>query len=501
MSKKIIIIGAGPGGLTSGMLLAHRGFQVDIYEKDSKVGGRNSSIEAQGYKFDVGPTFLMMKFLLDEIFQETRRDINDYLEFQELTPMYKLHFKDFEMYPTTDRKDMKRQIKKHFPGEEKGFDKFMEKESVRFKRFFPCLQKDYSSLREYLKPVFIKAIPYIATTKSMMQILDNYFKSDELKICFTFQSKYLGMSPWTCPGQFIIIPYIEYEFGVYHVKGGLSEISEAMSKVVKEEKGRIHLNTPIKRVLMRGKKAIGIELEKGEKKYADKVIINADFAYAMTNLVPKGKLKKWSPQKLKGKEYSCSTFMLYLGLDKLYDEEHHAIYFSDDYKNNLREIGEKKVLSKDPSFYVRNASINDDTLAPKGHSALYVLVPVPNNQSNIDWKKEKESFRELILQKIEEKTGMKDIRKHIKYEKILTPWDWEKNNVYHGATFNLAHTISQMLYWRPRNKFEEMENTYLVGGGTHPGSGLPTIYESGRITANMISRHYKIKFFTKNLEV
>jgi phytoene desaturase len=185
-------------------------------------------------------------------------------------------------------------------------------------------------------------------------------------------------------------------------------------------------------------------------------------------------------------EYSCSTFMLYLGVKKKYEIPHHNVVFADDYHRNLREITEKKALSDDPSFYIQNASITDPTLAPPGCSAIYVLVPVPNRTAEVDWNKEKEPFRRRVLDSIMRKTELTDLEKNIEVERVITPLEWERGyHVYNGATFNLAHTIDQMLYFRPHNRLEGYRNFYMVGGGTHPGSGLPTIYMSGKIAAEL----------------
>jgi phytoene desaturase len=336
----------------------------------------------------------------------------------------------------------------------------------------------------------------------MYDVLAGYFKSEDLRISFTFQSKYLGMSPWSCPAAFMIIPYIEHAFGIYHVTGGLSKISEAMAKVVEEEKGKIHLGESVKELILDGKRVKGVRLVSGEEVLADEVILNSDFAYSMTNLVRGKALKRWNKEKLMEKKFSCSTFMLYLGVDKNYEIPHHTIVFSKDYEKYIREVAAHKDPSSDISFYIRNASVTDKTLAPGGKSNIYVLVPVSNKKSNYNWQKNKKEFRDRVIDAIKERTDMKDIDKHIVFEKIITPDEWEKDyNVFLGATFNLGHNLFQMLYFRPHNKFEELDNCYLVGGGTHPGSGLPTIYESGRITANMISRKYGVKFFSKNIHI
>ena len=193
--------------------------------------------------------------------------------------------------------------------------------------------------------------------------------------------------------------------------------------------------------------------------------------------------------------------MLYLGLDKVYDLPHHTIFFARDYRGNIRDIFQNKALSEDCSFYIRNPGTNDPTLAPPGHSALYVLVPVPNRTAAIDWSKEAAPFRNRVIAAMEKRAGLADLAGHIREEIVYTPQTWQDMNIQFGATFNLAHSLWQMLYFRPRNKFEELDNCYLVGGGTHPGSGLPTIYESGRIAANLISRRHGMKFVSKNTKV
>jgi len=491
--KSIIIVGAGPGGLTAAMILANRGFRVTVLEKRDRVGGRNGELRTGEYSHDIGPTFLMMKFLLDSIFEITGRQIDDYMEFRLLDPMYELVHEFGSVFPTSDPEKMRAEVGRAFPGEEAGFDRFMQRERIRFERMYPCLQKPYSRLMDYIDPVLLGAVPHLALTKSLYGVLARYFGPEALRISFTFQSKYLGMSPWSCPGAFAIIPYIEYGHGIWHVQGGLCRISDGMARAVEEEGGEIRLETPVKRILVENGTARGVELEDGTRLEADDVIINADFAHAMTRLTEPGTVRKYTPDNLARREYSCSTFMLYLGLDTLYEAEHHTIVFARDYEKNLDEIAHKKVLSEDISFYVRNASVTDPHIAPAGHSSVYVLVPVPNNQSSIDWGKEAEPFRERVLEEIEARTAMRDLRSHIVAEEMIHPGHWEDDrDIYAGATFNLAHSLGQMLYLRPRNRFEEWDHCYLVGGGTHPGSGLPTIYESGRISADLISKRYGV---------
>ncbi|MBD3418634.1 MAG: phytoene desaturase [Chitinivibrionales bacterium] len=492
--KHVIVVGAGPGGLTSAMILAHRGYKVTMLERADRVGGRSAPIHIGPYTFDTGPTFLMMTFILREVFAESDRNLDDYVKLVPLDPMYKLTFKDKEIYPSVNHEKMKEQIQKHFPGDANGLDRFMQKEKVRYEKMYPCLQKPYGTLRSMLASDVVRALPYLSLGKSIYDVLGDYFKDDTLKTSFTFQAKYLGMSPWECPGAFTIIPYIEHAYGIDHVIGGLSRISDAMAQVVREEGGEIHLSTPVDKILVKKGAATGVRLQSGGVLEADAVVINADFGFAMKHLFEPGVIRKWTPRKLEKKKFSCSTFMMYLGLDKLYNEPHHNIIFAGDYKKNIKEVVRGNMLSEDLSVYVRNAAITDQTIAPAGHSALYILAPAPNISSGIVWDESTVNRqRDKVLSIIERTTSMKDIRNHIKAEHIITPDDWSnKHGIFLGATFNLGHSLDQMLYFRPHNKFEEVDNCYLVGGGTHPGSGLPTIYESGRISSNLISQHIPI---------
>ncbi|MDA7914302.1 phytoene desaturase family protein, partial [Akkermansiaceae bacterium] len=351
MKKDIIIIGAGPGGLTAAMLLAHRGYKVTLLEKEDRVGGRSARIDLGPYSFDTGPTFLHQKFTLDEIFAEVGRKSEDYLDFVKLDPMTRLTWGDVSLETSCDREKMAANIRSVFPEEEENFLRFMDDHAKKLRTIFPCLQKSYQNLSSYLDPTLFKALPHVATTKSVMDVLGNYFTDDRLKLAFTFQAKYLGMSPWKCPGLFSILSYIEYEHGIYHTQGGLSEISESMARVVEEEGGQIRFNSEVKEIKYVGKTAAEVELTDGQVLSCDQLIVNADYAYARSRIF--GEKKKPHEELLK-KKYSCSTFMLYLGVDKIYeDQPHHHIIFAEDYHRNLNEVLEGKTISKDMSIYIR----------------------------------------------------------------------------------------------------------------------------------------------------
>ena len=346
------------------MLLAQRGFRVQVFEKQDAIGGRNAELRLGEYSFDLGPTFLMMKFLLDELFVEGGRRSNDYLQFQRLDPMYSLNFPDKTMLARSDPEAMKAEIEKHFPGESAGFDRFLKRESLRFEKLYPCLQQPYGTLASLISPTLFAAAPHIAAGRSLHDVLADYFRSEELRLAFTFQSKYLGMSPWDCPGLFTMIPYTEHAHGVYHVMGGLCRISQAFAKVAREEGAEIHTSTPVTRVLLEGRRACGVELASGEKIYCDDVVLNADFGHAMSMLFDEKDLRRHKPANLRKRKFSCSTFMMYLGLDREYDAEHHTIVFANNYKKNIEDITQGRATSEDMSLYIRNSSRTDPSSAP-----------------------------------------------------------------------------------------------------------------------------------------
>jgi phytoene desaturase len=485
--KHVVVIGAGPGGLAAAMQLAYAGVRVTLLESRDVVGGRTSAIERDGFRFDCGPTFFLYPRVLEEIFRSVGKELRDEVPMKRLDPQYRLTFGEGgQLDCTPDLEKMDRQIAAFSPSDVGKLKRYMDDNRVKLEKFRPILERPFSSIFDLMRPSLIGAARHVHPLRSLGDELSRYFSDPRLVIAFAFQSKYLGMSPFQCPSLFSILSYLEYEYGVHHPIGGCSRISERMAELASELGVDVRLNEPVTGLEFKGDRVVGARTEQG--RYAcDAMVVNADFAEAMKRLVPNSLRKRWSDSQLATKKYSCSTYMLYLGIEGLYDQlPHHNIHIASDYAKNLIEIEQTHELSADPSFYVQNAGVTDETLAPPGHSTLYVLVPVSHQHKNIDWSKESDRFRELTLDKLSA-IGLGDIRERIRVEHRITPDDWNQNyRIYRGATFNLAHNLGQMLHRRPRNRFEELDGVYLVGGGTHPGSGLPVIYESSRITSRLL---------------
>lgn len=477
--KKIGIIGAGPGGLAAGMVLSKRGYEVHLFEKDDQVGGRSKELILGDYHFDVGPTFLMYLKPLIEVFHDAGYNLFDELELIELEELYSLHFNDVTFQMRNDPQKNKAMYDQYQKGLGDSYLHWLKAQEKKMNAIGSILEKPFPNALHFLRKDVLKAAPYVHPFQSVYSHLSTFNPNENFIHSLSFQAKYLGMASYEAPSLFTILPYLEHALGLYHVKGGLNKINHKMAELIVKNHGVIHLNSPVEQVKVINNKATGLVVN-GETLVFDSVIINQDFAHAMQQLFHEDDLHKYTPKKLAKKKYSVSTYMLYLGLDKLLDFSHHEILFSENYESYLKGLV-KGLTTEDISVYVHNPSKLDSSYAPKGHSSLFILVPVPNLQASVDWDTFQHALRNRTLDLIERKKHV-DIRSHIVCEKIITPKEWLNDfHVMHGATFNLAHNLGQMLHKRPHNRFEDIKNVYLVGGGTHPGSGLPTIYQSALI--------------------
>lgn len=490
----VAVIGAGPGGLAAAMQLAAGGARVSVFEKDAVVGGRTRTLHGEGgYRFDLGPTFFLYPRILQEIFAACGATLEEEVEMIRLDPQYRLVFEDAKggapavLDATPDLARLERAIAAIAPADAAGVRRFMEENRAKLAAFKPALERPFLSARDIVGPDVLKSLKLLRPHKMVDGDLRRYFSDPRIRLAFSFQTKYLGMSPFKCPSMFTILSFLEYEYGVFHPRGGCGAVSDAMARVAERLGVEIHLNTPVDRVAFAGKRAIGLEAG-GRHVAADAVVLNADFAHAAPKLIPNNLRKAWSDAKIERARYSCSTFMLYLGVEGRFPElAHHTILLSQEYQRNIAQIDAGEIPDV-PSLYIQNPVATDETMAPPGHSALYVLVPVPNLRAGTDWAAEAPRFRAVALERLKA-LGLHDIESRIRHERVVSPRDWrDEFAVGFGATFNLSHDLLQMLSFRPRNRFNDTDGLYLVGGGTHPGSGLPVIYEGARITAKLIQQ-------------
>jgi phytoene desaturase len=421
----VVIAGAGPGGLASAVLLAHAGADVVVLERKDRVGGRSAAMRAGGFTFDLGPTFLLYPQVLAEIFAACGHRLAGEVDLLRLDPMYHLLFEaGGEIRASADLARLAAEIARLSPEDAAAVPRFIDDNRVKFDAFRPILQRPFSSWRDLFNPDLLKALPALRPLRSVDGDLARYFSDPRVRLAFSFQSKYLGMSPFKCPSLFTILSFMEYEHGVFHPRGGCGAVMEAMARIARRAGVQIRLDEPITEILFEGRRAVGVRTDRGAYR-SDALVLNADFAKTMTSLVPDRLRRRWSDRKLGRKRYSCSTFMMYLGIEGRFDHlAHHTIFLAEDYRRNARAIEHGDAPPEAPSLYVQNACVSDPEQAPPGHSTLYVLVPVGNLAGGIDWRRDALRERELVLRR---RTAMRNdaLERRIRFEKIITPADWE----------------------------------------------------------------------------
>jgi phytoene desaturase len=519
---RVAVVGAGPGGLATATLLAARGLDVAVFEKQPRIGGRTRRLTAApgsflsaadafnvdesnagdpgAYHFDLGPTFFLMPHVLREIFAAADRELDDYIELKRLDPMYRLVIgqpdgDDVVLDATQDLEKMRQRVGQIHEPDGEAFARFIADNRAKLLASEPILRRAVRSPLDLVRMDAIKALPHIKPHRTVQELNNRYFQHPAVQLAVGFQSKYLGMSPYDCPSLFTILPFIEYEYGVWHPVGGCNAVMGGLARLFTELGGTIETATPVESLRFSGRSVTGVTLGgrgEGRSEDFDHVVINADATWALKHYFPEAmRGRRGSDQNIDDRKYSCSTFMLYLGIEGQLDLPHHTIRMAPGYTENLEDIGRDGgragSLTDNPSFYVHNPSALDPSLAPAGHSSLYVLLPTPNNRAPINWPNEADTVRANLLKRIQQVLGM-DLEPRIRAQITVTPDDWAAMNINHGATFNLAHSLDQMLHRRPLHRVPHARNAWMVGGGTHPGSGLPVIFLSAQITANLLMK-------------
>ncbi|MEI7819075.1 MAG: phytoene desaturase family protein [bacterium] len=488
--RNIVIIGAGIGGLSAAARLAHDGFKVTVVEKESLVGGRAHRIEQDGYSFDTGPTILMMTDVLYDTFAYCDKNLDDYVELIQLEPNYKTWFSDGETI----------EVSSNLPRFAKELARIDPKAPEQFYRFFSdvakiyrlargqFIDKNFDSLRDFID---IKAGFQLFKGRGLYKLynfVSRYFDDWRLRQLFSFQSMYLGVTPYEAPAVYSVVSYMETGLGIWYPKGGMHALPRAFQKLCEELGVTFRLNTAVDRIEIEGKKARGVILENNELLKADIVISNADLTYTYKNLIASEHRRRYPDKKVDALKQASSALLFYWGVDhELPDMLHHNVYFSDDFKHNLEEIFHEKVIPKDPAFYLYIPTKTDPKLAPKNKHVLYVLVPVPNLNSDVDWNKATQDIKARVIERI--KTVMKvDIAKSIESEAIFTPQDFlTRFNLTDGSAFGLSHFFFQSGYFRPHNVSRDVDGLYFVGASTYPGSGIPMVTLSGKLVAERIN--------------
>jgi phytoene desaturase len=493
---KLIVIGAGPGGLSAAMRLATRGYDVHIYEAEQIPGGRMRGFSKDGYAFDTGPTILQVPRVYHELFNDCGLKLDDYVTFKRVNPNTRLKFWDKSTLDlTSDLAAFKAQLAAWRSDLPEAFERwYAEHVRKNVVGYGPYLGTPVRSVLGYLKPdEIIKALSF-RPWESLYDHFWNFFKDERIVYAMSYPSKYLGMHPTKCASVFSLVAWLEFNDGIWHPEGGFRALSRGLAKAASDLGVTIHYNTPVAQVLTSQNRVRGVQLENGREVAADIVLTNADFGYALNHILTPEQRGPYTVKKLNKMRFSCSTFMLYLGVNKRYpDAPHHQLYLSEHIRSKEPpHVDDSALDDTDPSFYVCNPTIIDPGNAPEGHSTLYVLVPIPNTSHKIDWATNQQRYRDLIITRMAE-LGYDDVADHIVSETCFVAETWQDDYRTHmGAVFNLGHDWGQLGPFRPHIRADWLPGLYFVGGAVHPGSGLLTILESAKSSVHFIGEDYPV---------
>jgi phytoene desaturase len=488
--KRVVVIGAGMGGLAAAIRLAATGFEVEVFEKNDQVGGRVGRLEAEGFSFDTGPSLLLMTDTYRELFRSAGRDLNDYVKLVPLDANYRVAFGDGDAL--TIRRtlpELVKELERIEPGVTPRFYRFLEDACHKYRLGrSEFVERDFEKAGDFFGVRNLKLLLKTRAVNNYYRRVSKYFSSEKLRQAFSLQTMYLGLSPFEAPAVYSLLPYTELaEDGLWFPEGGMYSLIEAMERLATELGVRFHLNRPVEKVVVTKGRATGVRVNGGEIE-ADAVLANADLPYAYRELLGGTADADFRLRRREKLEYTASAFMLYLGVDgKLDDMVHHNFYLSERYKENFEAIFRDHELPEDPSFYAVVPSKTEPRMAPNGMQSLFVLVPVPHLGPNVDWSRDGKAFKDKVYGLLERRCGLD--RGRVVYEKVRTPEDWhDEYNLEEGAAFGIGHGILQVGYFRPPMVSKAVGGMYFVGASTRPGTGVPLVTIGARLVADRIRR-------------
>ena len=483
MANKILIIGSGFGGLASALRLRAKKFDITLIEKHKDLGGRARVFKKDNFVYDGGPTVITAPYLFEELFELFGKKLENYTKIVPLNLWYRFAFDNGESFDySSDENFMSKEIEKFSKDDLKGYRELVNfTQKIFEKGFIELSDKPFNKLNFMIKQ--IPSLLKLKSYQSVYSLVSNYIKNEKLRRVFSMHPLLVGGNPFTTTSIYALILYLEKKWGIHYAMGGTGSIVSAIEKLMLEEKINVLKNSEVTEILTKDKKVVGVKINNNKVINCDYIICNSDPPGVYKNLiVEKKNYGTIFKQKMKRMDYSMGLFVYYFGSKKQYKEvAHHTIFFGKSYKDHLSNIFEKKILSDDISFYLHRPSATDSSMAPKGHDAFYVLVPVPNNLSKVNWNLEGDKFKDLVIDKMD-KSVLPGIKENIVSDFYLTPDYFEKElNTLHGSGFSIQPKFTQSAYFRFHNKSEVYKNLFFVGAGTHPGAGIPGVLSSAKV--------------------
>ena len=488
-SNKAVVIGAGLGGLAAAMRLGAKGYAVTVLDKLDRVGGRGSSVDQDGHRFDLGPTIVTVPQVFEKLWAACGRDFRRDVDLRPLDPFYEIRWPDgskFTACGETDR--MVAEVARLSPGDVKGYKRFLKDSHRRYVVGFEGMvaepmHKAWSTIK--VLPEFAR----LRADRSILGLAKARVKDPRLQMALSFHPLFIGGDPMNVTSMYALVSHLEKEYGVHYAVGGVQAIADAMADVVRSQGGVIRLGEQVDEIYVADGAAQGVRTFQGEDIAAPLVVSNADAGHTYKKMVKK--TKRWTPEKVDRKRWSMGLFVWYFGTkgtaEKWSNVGHHTIMPGPRYEGLLRDIFIKGKLADDMSLYVHRPAVSDPTVAPAGDDTFYALSPVPHlgHKNPVDWQAMKDAYRTKVADVLD---GLiPGFRDHLTTELIYTPEDFRDRYLSpFGAGFSLEPRILQSAYFRPHNVSEEAKGLYLVGAGTHPGAGLPGVVSSAEVLGKLV---------------
>lgn len=494
MAQKVIIIGAGIAGLSSACYLAKAGYDVTVVEKNEHPGGRANFFEAEGYRFDMGPSWYLMPDIFEDFFRLMDERIEDHLTLEKLSPSYRIFFKEqvetkqpaqvIDVYSEQEKYEtLFEQIE---PGSVAKLRTYLSESKIKYtvsKEEF--LYKNYDSVIDFFTWQTLTQGFRLNIFSKMHTYVASFFQSPILQKILEYQLVFLGSSPYNTPALYSLMSHIDFEMGVFYPREGIMGIPRAFEKIAQKNGATFRYQTPVNKIIIDNGKVTGVELNDGTILAADIVVSNADIHHTETALLEETH-RTYDKDYWKDKTMAPSAFILYLGVKGKIDSlTHHNLIFSEDWRENFRQIFDDPMLPTDPSLYVCCPTKSDPMLAPENCENLFVLVPIP---AGIDPSAEElEDYRQKIIQTLSSEMSIPDLESRIEYSRLFCLDDFKSlYNSYQGTALGLAHTLTQTALFRPNNYSKKVAGLYYAGAGTNPGIGMPICLISGEIVYKRI---------------
>ena len=487
-----VVIGAGLGGLASAMRLGARGYRVTVIDRLDVPGGRGSCIEQDGHRFDLGPTIVTVPQVYEDLWRACGRNFHDDVRLQALDPFYGIRWPDGTKFVAQqDDEKLRDEVRKISPGDVAGFDRFLRDSAKRYWFGFETLgRKPMNRFFDLAK--VLHTFGLLRADRSVYAHAARRFKDEKLRMAFSFHPLFIGGDPLHVTSVYILVSYLEKEFGVHYAMGGLAAVAQAMGKVIIDQGGTLLMNSEVDAITHDGAKATGVRLASGLELPADIVVSNADPGHTYDRLLRDLPRKRWTSKRLKRTRWSMSLFVWYFGTKGTRgmwkDVGHHTILNAPRYKGLLKDIFIKGKLADDMSLYVHRPSVTDPSVAPDGDDTFYVLSPVPHlgHDNGVDWTVEEDRYKAKMLKVLEDQLlpGLTD---KISTEVVFTPKTFRDRYLSPlGAGVSIEPRSLQSAWFRPHNVCEELEGLYLTGAGTHPGAGVPGVVSTAEVLDKLV---------------